>query len=261
MTNDVIEHITLELKREKYKHTISAKKNDTNVRRVQAIITDNGAIVELDLVALAVVKAIKPDGTRIYNDCAISGNTIWFTMTQQMLAAPGDVTCEIEITWADMTVVSTPTFTVHVYDTLNTGVESTNEYNGIIQALARAESAETTATNKAGEATSSATASGNSALVSEGYATGTQDGVPVGSGTYYHNNAKYYSEQAEASATEVRSYAYSKSEIDDLLGAMDTEIDGKQDALTAGTNITIDENNEISSETTGTLDGERLILI
>ena len=135
MTNDVIEHITLELKREKYKHTISAKKNDTNARRVQAIITDNGTIVELDDVAMAVVKAIKPDGTHIYNDCTISGNTIWFVMTQQMIAAAGDVTCEIEITWEDNTVISTPTFTIHVYDTVRTGVESTNEYNGIIQAM------------------------------------------------------------------------------------------------------------------------------
>lgn len=36
------------------------------------------------------------------------------------------------------------------------------------------------------------------ALVAEGWATGTQNGTPVTSGEYYHNNAKYYKEQAEA---------------------------------------------------------------
>ena len=40
------------------------------------------------------------------------------------------------------------------------------------------------------------------ALKSEGNATGTQNGTPVGSGSpYYHNNAKYYSEQASGSAS------------------------------------------------------------
>lgn len=39
-------------------------------------------------------------------------------------------------------------------------------------------------------------------LVSEGHASGTQDGNPVGSSSpYYHKNAKYYSEQAASSAT------------------------------------------------------------
>lgn len=39
------------------------------------------------------------------------------------------------------------------------------------------------------------------ALISEGYAVGEQDGTPVSSGTYYHNNAKYYKEQADQDAT------------------------------------------------------------
>ncbi len=42
------------------------------------------------------------------------------------------------------------------------------------------------------------------ALVAEGYAVGEQDGIEVESGTYYHNNAKYYSDRAssaDASAT------------------------------------------------------------
>lgn len=41
----------------------------------------------------------------------------------------------------------------------------------------------------------------NSALKSEGYAVGEQNGTPVSSGTYYENNAKYYSQNASSSAT------------------------------------------------------------
>ena len=42
-----------------------------------------------------------------------------------------------------------------------------------------------------------------SALQSEGYAVGTQDGVPAGEGEpYFHDNAKYYKELAEAAKTD-----------------------------------------------------------
>lgn len=65
-----------------------------------------------------------------------------------------------------------------------------------------------TANTKAGEAAGSATAAGGSAtaanrdaLKAEGYAVGQQNGTDVSSGTYYHNNAKYYAQQASGSAT------------------------------------------------------------
>jgi hypothetical protein len=39
-------------------------------------------------------------------------------------------------------------------------------------------------------------------LVSEGWAKGTQNGVPVTSGEYFEDNAKYYAELAEQGASE-----------------------------------------------------------
>ena len=54
-----------------------------------------------------------------------------------------------------------------------------------------------TATSKASEAGGYATSANDSRLESEGYAVGTQDGVEVPSTSpYYHNNAKYYRDQA-----------------------------------------------------------------
>ena len=68
--------------------------------------------------------------------------------------------------------------------------------------------AATTATTKAGEASTSATNAGNSAtaaaadsLEAEGWAVGEQGGTPVGpTSPYYHNNAKYYSEQTDVTS-------------------------------------------------------------
>jgi len=83
------------------------------------------------------------------------------------------------------------------------------------------------------QAAGSATAAGNSAtaaaadaLEAEGYAVGTQNGTPVGSGSpYYHNNAKYYSEQADpttlASLTDVELSSPSNNQVlkyDSVLG-------------------------------------------
>ena len=45
------------------------------------------------------------------------------------------------------------------------------------------------------------------ALKSEGYAVGTQGDIPVTSGLYYHNNSKYYSEQASDSASDASASA------------------------------------------------------
>ena len=95
---------------------------------------------------------------------------------------------------------------------------ATTAFNKAGEASVSAQSASesaTTATNKAGEASASATAASGSALAadasasgaaanalkSEGFAVGEQNGLDVRSESpYYHNNAKYYSEQSAESA-------------------------------------------------------------
>lgn len=93
-----------------------------------------------------------------------------------------------------------------------------------------------TASTKAGEASASATAASGSAtaasgsatsantnaLKAEGYAVGQQNGTDVASGSpYYENNAKYYSEEAAASAASIDPDTLAK-------------IDGSYSSLTAG---------------------------
>ena len=65
--------------------------------------------------------------------------------------------------------------------------------------IADATSEANRATTKANEAAASVISAGNKALISEGYAKGTQNGTPVGSSSpYYHNNAEYFKEQARS---------------------------------------------------------------
>lgn len=136
MNNDITQHLTLELSREVSKSSLSVKKYDTNSRRVQVTLVNNGGVVKLQNVVMAIVKGTKPDGSKFWNDCMVNGDNIWFIVTTQMINVAGDVECELEVTWKDESVLTTPTFNIHVYETIQTGVESQNEYHGIIQALA-----------------------------------------------------------------------------------------------------------------------------
>ena len=74
--------------------------------------------------------------------------------------------------------------------------DATTAKDDAVQAKADAENAQ--------EAAETAEDNANtSALKSEGYAVGTQDGVPAGEGEpYFHDNAKYYKELAEAAKTD-----------------------------------------------------------
>ena len=66
----------------------------------------------------------------------------------------------------------------------------------------------TTASTKAGEAADSATSASTQALKAEGYAVGKQNGTDVTSGSpYFENNAKYYADQADASADRAETFS------------------------------------------------------
>lgn len=166
-------------------------------------------------------------------------------LTQQMTAAAGDVTCELIIlksgerlgtcnfiisvekaALSDDAIISDTELpaiiaeaTVQMeaaaasatlsesYAKGGTGTRTGENTDNSRYYKEQAAGSATTASTKAGEASTSATASANQALKSEGYAVGTQNGTAVSSGTYFHNNSKYYAEQADASADRAEAYS------------------------------------------------------
>ena len=83
-------------------------------------------------------------------------------------------------------------------------LSETNAASSATNAAASESAAAESEANAASSETNAAASSSNAdakALVSEGWAKGTQNGIPVGSGSpYYHNNAEYFKDQAQASA-------------------------------------------------------------
>lgn len=83
----------------------------------------------------------KPDGTKIYNTCTISGNNITYNPTTQSFAALGTNKCQLQIIESGNTAV---TFLIYADVTENiidsSAVESTDEFTALEEALQEVES-------------------------------------------------------------------------------------------------------------------------
>lgn len=137
------------------------------------------------------IRGTKPDGNGFAYDStdgvvSVSGSTVTISTTQQMTAVGGQTMAELRITQSGV-ILGTLNFILMVEpsalsdDTPISDTDIPAIERDFEAALAEAEA---------------------DALKAEGYAQGTQDGTPVGSGSpYYQNNAKYYKEQADMDAT------------------------------------------------------------
>lgn len=78
----------------------------------------------------------KPDGTKIYNACAIDGNQITYEPTTQSFAVLGVSECQLQIVEADGTALS---FIIYAEVTKNivdaSAIESQDEFTALEQAL------------------------------------------------------------------------------------------------------------------------------
>lgn len=162
--------------------------------------------------ATAVLGGTKPDGHAFEYACAISGQTITCTITEQMTAAAGYTDCEITLS-KDMERLATANFKLHVersaldrdaisdsdftyvLDLTNTATAKATE--AAKSATAAAGSA-TAAADKASDAASSAKASADSATAAQGYA-----GKAASSAT----EAQGYADSALTAATNAAGYA------------------------------------------------------
>ena len=115
---------------------LEAKKNDTG-RKLLVTLMENGKPYNITSDCYAVFRARKTDGTVLYNDCSIEDNEISYTITQQTLAVPGILDCEITLYGSDGKQVTSPNFSIIVDDTVQSDdeVESTNEYTALTKAM------------------------------------------------------------------------------------------------------------------------------
>ena len=82
------------------------------------------------------VLANKPDSTSLYNDCAVDGDRVIFTLSQQTIACAGVVECQLRLT-GNGEDIFLPRFDIVVAENIDTDVESSDEYGSLLNLIER----------------------------------------------------------------------------------------------------------------------------
>ena len=110
--------IRLDVSRPGSQALVSVKQGDVKTRQLVIRLTNQSYPYELPEGETVVLRAVKPDETVIFNECAVEGNIIRHTMSEQMLAVTGMVKCELNIYGEEGEILYSPFFEVYVEGTL-----------------------------------------------------------------------------------------------------------------------------------------------
>lgn len=159
------------------------------------------------------IRGTKKDLTGFEYQCEYEGNVVTFPIQNQVTVLPGKVPAEIRVTsgneiigsWnfvflveespLDENTIISETDLPLLESALEASDQAESFKNLAEQSATEASASASEASESASTATTKAEESAESALKSEGYAVGEQNGEPVDeTSIYYHNNAKWYSQ-------------------------------------------------------------------
>ena len=141
---ECIKKINVELSGEMLFEYITAIQGDTASRYVEIVLLNNNQAYTPPDGATAVIRATKPDGTIILNNCEIgTSGTIKAELTAQMLAVCGNVRCQTSLYSSDGGILTSVPFIIKVVSKSanDAQIESGNEFNAIKDASDLAKSA------------------------------------------------------------------------------------------------------------------------
>ena len=127
-------NITLDIKGIQSQAVLRVKQFDTS-RVIYMSLTDGGKPYTIGEKCYAVFEAIKPDGTKVGNNCYIEKNKIVYEITEQTVAVSGIANCEVSLYDADGGLITSPRFTLIIDRKLVTGDEftSSSEYTSLVE--------------------------------------------------------------------------------------------------------------------------------
>ena len=166
------------------------------------------------------IRGTKKDLTGFEYQCEYEGNVVTFPIQNQVTVLPGKVPAEIRVTsgneiigsWnfvflveespLDENTIISETDLPLLESALEAADQAESFKNLAEQSATDASTSASEASDSASTATTKAEESAESALKSEGYAVGEQNGEPVDeTSIYYHNNAKWYSQSGGGGGT------------------------------------------------------------
>ena len=157
MLNDSIDNIRLDLNKERVRAAIYCRQGDTRARTIHCTLADSGKVVSLENALVVEILIAKADGHEVDNGCVVSGNEIQYTLRTNDIAAVGENIAQFQVTYDDGTSVSSPEFSIFVYQKTLSEVtqQSYNEYTALGQKAAIADARATDAEEAAASASTS----------------------------------------------------------------------------------------------------------
>lgn len=118
--NSSVYRVSLDIHKAESQVVLDMKKRDTDSRKIQINLTENGKPYRLTSDCLANFYAKKPDGNIIYNGCSVSAkdNLITYEVTEQTTSAVGRADCEIRLFDTEGRILTSPRFTILVHGTV-----------------------------------------------------------------------------------------------------------------------------------------------
>ena len=154
----ITQEITVDLDDRSPFEYVVVKQGDKNSRIVAVTLLQNKQVFAIPTGTTARIKYYKPDGNEVLNDCAISGNKILVTYTEQMLAASGTGKGEIMLT-KDSKELKSATFYTKIVSSVykEDGFISDKEFLSLASVLNATDQASQAATTNANIAKQAAT--------------------------------------------------------------------------------------------------------
>lgn len=182
---EIKHQFALDIKKTGIQKTLHMRQGDTKTQKIIVRFFSGTAEYATVGIASATFRAKKPDGTILFNDCAVSEQGIAYLVTSQSIAAAGDVECEITLYGSDGEVLGTPRFLIEVEESLyaDSAVESTDEFTALQSAVADKaviESYATRAEAARSEASTSAAAAKEAEMQAEASFQKLKDGIAAG---------------------------------------------------------------------------------
>lgn len=132
----VVHRLRLDLERPGIQAVSYMRKGDTLSRRIVLSLYEQGKPYRIEDGVTARIRGKKSDGAILYNDCFVQDNCIVVDVTTQMLAALGEVECELNLYGTSNALLTTPRFSIVVEDVLlaDGQLESQNEFTAMTKA-------------------------------------------------------------------------------------------------------------------------------
>lgn len=142
---ELVKHrISLDIHRQTTQAHLAVKKGDT-ARQIVVSLVSGGVPYSIAAGCYAVFMAKKPDGNILYNDCAIEGNRIIYTFTEQTASAAGLMACELRLYGSNGKLITSPKIAIIVSGTVyeDSEVESTDEFSALSKLVADVQALQT----------------------------------------------------------------------------------------------------------------------